>query len=226
LDHLQAIETQAAERYLLGELAASDAEAFELHFFECQLCASAVDSGDRFVTAAQDYFRQPATVATPAAPATPKRSFSDLMAAIFRPAFAMPALAALLLLIGYQNAVVIPGMKQILNTARALPAVQLIGASRGDESVVHIPAETPFLSLAADIPPGTPFQQYLCVITKAGREVSRSINPAPAEGQPITVLIPAGQLSGGSHVLTLYGVGPQGERSDKISTYPFTVQIK
>jgi hypothetical protein len=231
LDHRHALETQAAERYLLGELPAAEAEEFELHFFECQICAFAVESGHEFIGAAQDYFRQPAIpAATPAAippiKASSSGSFSEALAAFFRPAWVVPAFAALLVVIGYQNAVTIPGMARVLNTARSLPAMQLIGASRGEETVVHVPAGSPFVALAADIPPGTPFKEYVCVLSGAdGREISRSIAPAPAEGQPISVLVPSAQFQTGRHSLTIYGSTPDGSLSNKISTYPFSVQI-
>jgi hypothetical protein len=225
LDHRHALETQAAERYLLGELPAREAEAFELHYFECEICAVAVESGQEFIGAAGEHFRTREPLLPPVKTAAPRRTFTEAIAAFLRPSFTMPALAALILLAAYQNAVTIPGMKKILNTARALPAMQLIGASRGDETVVHVPAGSPFASLAADVPPGTAFKEYICALSKDGRELSESISPAPADGQPITVLIPAGQLSAGSHKLTLFGRRPDGRRADKISTYPFSVQI-
>ncbi len=222
MDHRDALDTHATERYLLGELPAEEAEEFELHYFECPHCAAAVESGNLFVAAAREHFRERA----PHPRAEPgKRSFRRTLAAFWRPAFTIPAMAALAAVIVYQNAVVIPGMKGLLSATRALPAVQLIGASRGDETVVHVPAGTPFVSLAADIPPGAPFREYICVLTRGGSEVSASVSPAPAEGQPVTILVPAGRLQSGSHQLTVFGRAPDGGRGEKISAYPFSVQF-
>ena len=226
MDHLHAKDTNAAERYLLGELPAAEAEDFELHYFECQQCALAVEAGQLFVANARAHFSEPMTPQSRVETRRTGPSFLETIAAFWRrPAFAIPVMAALAALAIYQNAVTIPGMRRVLTTARSLPALQLIGASRGDEPVSHVPVGSDFVALAADIPPAEPFQQYVCVLTRDGREVSTTPTPAPAEGQPITLQIPVGQLKPGHHDLTLYGIGPGGRRSDKISTYPFSVQF-
>ncbi|HZL56829.1 MAG TPA: hypothetical protein VFC21_07100 [Bryobacteraceae bacterium] len=226
MDHLHAQKTNAAERYLLGELPAEDAGDFELHYFECAQCALAVEAGDAFLANARAHFRDPESTHPHGKPA-PGHSFLNALQSFWRyPAFTIPVIAALAAIALFQGLVAIPGLHRILNTARSLPAVQLIGASRGDEIVVHVPAGSPFVSLAADIPPGSEFKQYVCVLTNgARREISSSVHPAPNEGQPISVLIPAAQLRPGNHELTLFGLSPNGQRSDRISTYPFNVQL-
>jgi hypothetical protein len=42
MEHEQAIEIEAAERYVLGRLSAEEHEAYEEHFFSCQECAEEV----------------------------------------------------------------------------------------------------------------------------------------------------------------------------------------
>src|SRR5947209_2274446 len=58
MSHDEAIDTHAAERYLLGELAGEPRDAFEEHFFDCHLCAADVQDGAALVagirTAARD----------------------------------------------------------------------------------------------------------------------------------------------------------------------------
>lgn len=44
MDHEQAEQTHAAERYALREMGAEEAEQFELHFFRCALCADQLQS--------------------------------------------------------------------------------------------------------------------------------------------------------------------------------------
>lgn len=51
MEHTQATSTHAAERYLLGELNDSEAEAFEEHFFDCVLCADDVRDEARMIDA-------------------------------------------------------------------------------------------------------------------------------------------------------------------------------
>jgi hypothetical protein len=119
-------------------------------------------------------------------------------------------------------------MRNVLSTARSLPAVQLIGASRGDgPPVLKVSAnKDPFAELMADIPPAEPYKQYLCVLIRDQHEVSETLTPAPGEGQPITIQVPVGQLRSGRQDLALYGVKPDGQRSDEtISSSPFQVEF-
>jgi len=45
MDHNDAVNSYAAESYLLGELDETEAEAFETHMFECPACAEQVKLG-------------------------------------------------------------------------------------------------------------------------------------------------------------------------------------
>jgi len=45
MEHAEAIDTMAAERYLLGEMTPEDRDAFEEHYFGCGACASDVRDG-------------------------------------------------------------------------------------------------------------------------------------------------------------------------------------
>jgi len=40
--HDEAVSTMATERYMLGELSAEDRDAFEAHYFDCEVCAYGV----------------------------------------------------------------------------------------------------------------------------------------------------------------------------------------
>jgi hypothetical protein len=221
----------APERYLLGELPPGEAEDFELHYFECQQCALAVEAGEQFIASACAYFREPMTPKSREEAQKPARSFlqttflQKIAAFWSRPVFAIPVMAGLGAVTIYQGAVVIPRMRSVLNTARSLPAVQLIGASRGDEPVLGVSPKDPFAELKADIPTAEPYKEYFCDLTRDGRVVSTTPAPAPAEGEPITIQVPVGQLKPGHHELTLYGVKPDGQRSDRISTAPFRVEF-
>src|SRR5271169_5963322 len=99
MDHSNAIDTQAVERYLLGELSASEAEEFELHYFACPQCALAVESGGVFIDGARAVWAdEKRTSASDRTPGNPHTSFWDAVAGYWtRPAFALPAAAAVLL---------------------------------------------------------------------------------------------------------------------------------
>jgi hypothetical protein len=230
VDHLQAVETQTVERYVLGELSTSETEDFERHYFECQQCAIAVESASLFVANARAVFRRDALPVPPAVTARKikKRNLFKAAGAIWgRPAFAAPMAAAFLFgAIGiYQGVVIIPGMQRALNTARALPAFQLVGASRGEGSRVHISAGAISFAISVDLPPEASLPQYLCVLTFGDHAVFNVDAPAPAEGQPITILVPAKGLQPGTYELSVFASRQDRQQGAKIAKYSFDLQF-
>ena len=223
MDHTQATERHAAERYLLGELPAEEAEDFERHYFECAECAEALEGGTEFIANARVVLaergsgtgRRPVMVGMPVK--SQKRAWWAGLQ--WMPAAAAIALAAIVV---YQGAVVIPGMRQ----AQALPAFQLSGLSRGAAATVSVPAGSTWLALATDIPPDFHFPQYVCFLTSEGRPAVRVSVAAPAAGQPITVLVPARNLAEGDYEFTLYGMDASGQQRDKVSTSRFHFQFQ
>ncbi len=226
MDHLHAQQNQAAERYVLGELTAAEAEEFELHFFECPQCALAVDSGQEFLAAARASFRdpQPAREAFRASQPSFFKKLSEALAAFCRPVITVPAMAALAAFAVYEG-VDANQLNRVLETARSVPAVQLIGASRGEETIVPVWPGAPFAPVSLDVPPGSPFKTYVCVLNRGNEEVLSSTSPAPADGQPITILLPVRRLKDAKYDLMVYGLTPGGQRSDRISRYPFAVRF-
>ena len=45
MNHTEAVNMQAADRYLLGELSESESSDFEEHYFVCAECAAELESG-------------------------------------------------------------------------------------------------------------------------------------------------------------------------------------
>jgi hypothetical protein len=153
----------------------------------------------------------------------------DALAAFMRPAFTMPAftmpaMAALLAIVVYQNAIVIPAQDRVLNMVRPVTAVMLMSASRGERTAVPVRQDSPIVILQALLPPGQAFGAYVCVISRGSGEISRSAAPAPAEGEPISLEIPAAKLPSGNYELTVYGRAADGTLAGKISEYPFAAQ--
>jgi anti-sigma factor RsiW len=66
MDHEAAIGMQAAERYVAGQLAAPDRDAFEEHFFSCPECAEEVRWEQIFAANARRAVRdEPSTEPSP-----------------------------------------------------------------------------------------------------------------------------------------------------------------
>jgi hypothetical protein len=228
MDHTKATEIHAAERYVLGELPAEEAEDFERHFFECAVCAEAVEGGTEFIANAR------AALATPtpqpiqgSTEAGPQRVVRVLKRNWSWPRWIPIAVAAALaVIVLYQGAFVIPGMRQALESPRALPAFQLAGLSRGTAPLVSVPPGTAWLSLASDLPPDARFPQYLAVLASGERILFRVNAAPPGEGQPLSVLVPAGSLSPGEYEFIVYGLNTDGQQRDKVTSSPFKFQFQ
>lgn len=229
MDHSHATELRAAERYLLGELPAAEAEEFERHFFDCADCAEAVEAGTQFIANARAVFGEGAVEpGRKRGDARQRSSVRERLRAWWSLPAWVPAAAALALAVVavYQGLVVIPGLRQGLDTARALPAFQLAGLSRGAAETISVPSGTPWLALSIDVPPDVHFSRYLCVITAGNRTLFRVESAPPAPGQPITILVPTRTLSPESEEFTVYGLGPDGQPRDKVTSSFFQFQIR
>jgi anti-sigma factor RsiW len=58
VDHQSAVERNLAERYVLGELEASESMEFEKHLFECAACAEDVREIARLAANMKAVFRE------------------------------------------------------------------------------------------------------------------------------------------------------------------------
>ena len=141
MDHNEATQLGAAERYLLRELADEQREAFEDHFFNCTECTAEVRAAMIFADTAREVFGE--AEQSKSIQLEPQTSAIEGWFAWFRRFAAVPVAAGLVLLVGYQNIVTIPqarkGSGQTKNGANASVAfVQaydtsftLVGVTRG-----------------------------------------------------------------------------------------------
>jgi anti-sigma factor RsiW len=117
VEHETAVQQKLTERYLLNELDADARSEFEEHFFDCPECAFDVQAGVAFIDHSKsvlDKSREKELVAI--------RPPGPGWLAWLRPAFAAPALALLLAVVGYQNLVIYPRLQQ----AQVLPWASVI----------------------------------------------------------------------------------------------------
>src|SRR5690348_12606740 len=98
MDHNEAIQQMLAERYLLGELTAEQRDAFEEHAFDCRECSLDLRMGMAFIDTAK--VELPMLAVASKAPSVPEIARPikkrDTWQSWLRPAFAIPAFAALL----------------------------------------------------------------------------------------------------------------------------------
>src|SRR5437016_1408308 len=132
MDHAEAINMRAVERYVLGDLSVSEVEDFERHFFDCPQCSeelrivSVLQENARAVFAEQDPGPQ-------TAPAKQRANWwSGFVSAWRQPWAIAPALAAVVLavLVGYAT-----GSRRS-ETPQPVSTYALHAASRGEETIV------------------------------------------------------------------------------------------
>jgi hypothetical protein len=229
MNHDEAIRLKAAEKYLLGELSAELRDQYEDHYFGCAECAHDVRTGAVFIDNARDVLIPP-SVTELGAKHQPAPT-GGWWATLLRPAFAVPALALLLLIAGYQNVVTIPQLKTALSqsdVAQTLPSYSLItGNSRGGAPLaISVPAGKPF-SFFVDIPPNGGYTSYVCEFQTESGTPELSLNVSADEAKrTVQLLIPAGRLASGRHVLVVRGLDSQGKPdADKmgVASYPFSL---
>ncbi len=125
----------------------------------------------------------------------------------------------------YQVLAVIPYLKG--DGAVALPSFQLAGHTRGETATVSLPRNSRFFAISFDVDPQAVYSDYRCELQDPAGAVRFSVpTPAPAAGQPITVLIPAHNLPAGKYSLVLNGVRPAGAGLVRISDYDFNLESK
>jgi hypothetical protein len=222
MDHQQATESAAVEKYLLDELTPEMRDAFEEHFFDCQECATDLRATAGFMDATKREFQ------VNPLPKLPVAAKNKPRVAFFRPALAWSALAASLLVIAYQNGVVYPHFKAEVAQLQApeiLPPLSLVGGnSRGDEvPVVSVGGARPFL-LSLDIPTQDRFSSYTCLLyAPSGSLVWRVDVPAQLAKDTVSIRVPSTNRSSGEYTLTVQGNGDHSSPGTDLAHYRFTV---
>src|SRR6266436_4654192 len=128
MDHNQALQLQAAVKYVLGELSQVQRDEYEEHYFDCAECAVDIKALATFADTTREVLRREreSQLAKELVPA--RGGWLRWL----QPVVAVPAFAALLLIIAYQNTVTIPHAKQEATSGVA----QLFVTSRGPKMAV------------------------------------------------------------------------------------------
>jgi hypothetical protein len=219
MEHSQAVQLMATERYLLGDLSPELREAFEEHFFDCQECAFDLRAEAAFLDAAKTQLPQMATSpaaaripATPAKPAPKRREWF----AWWRP-MAVPAFALLLIVIGYQNIATIPSLRSAASSPRIAPWTTLHAGTRAGAHKPIVADHKSGANLLIDVPNEGAYTSFALDLTDPrGKKFGTQIMSASAEAAGTTgtlsFVIPGMGLQQGSYTLTISGITPQGSR--------------
>jgi anti-sigma factor RsiW len=205
MDHHEAMRRAAVEKYLLDEMTDPERNEFEEHFFGCQECAADLSATAAMLDGAKREFKR-GLVARPRPTVGKKTRFAFL----WRPAFVSPALALLLLIIVYQNAVVYPRFAGEIAQNRnpeILSSVSLIGGnSRGAAIPSVTVAKAQPILLSVDIPMAERFSSYSCVlVAPSGAIVWRVPVSAEQAKDTVSIRVPAGTWERGDYALIVQG---------------------
>ncbi len=207
MDHLQAVNTLAIERYLLDEMPQEERESFEEHYFSCLECAEDARAASAMRDGAAAGLAR--TQAVPAADRGAVLPFRPPVRS-WRSSVALPWAAAAMLAIGlgYQT-VQGPLLSRHEADSVALTPSTLRPASRGQEAVVS-PGPNGVLTLAVDLG-GAQFDGALRyeLATAEGKVVASGDAPVPVAGAPLLLMLSGSAVtSSDRYVLTIKGERP------------------
>jgi hypothetical protein len=186
MDHNQAVEIQAVERYLLGDLDPGERDSFEEHYFTCPVCAGEVRSAARFRANAREVLkelaRQPDKV-----PGRGWFSWSSLVP--------MAATVLSLGVVAYQSAIVIPSLRA--PKSLSLP-LTLDGVTRGSLPQIEQGKSLEILMAA----PATDSLVISELTTESDKVITRGTTEKPVPNQPYRVFFP-GEYGPGRYIVIL-----------------------
>ena len=223
MDHNEAVRQKATERYLMDELDADLRDQFEEHLFDCQECALDVRAAAMFIEQTKVVLAEPpATVPAPVPVPAPRPSWL----AWFRPAVAIPVLALLLVVIGYQNLATVPHLQLAANQPKVGPWASVNVGTRGAETTVIKTRPGEGFSLLVNLPPEDGFASYVAELyNPAGKLEWSGPIAAPTADQGRQIYIPGPNRQLGTYTLVVRGITAAAE-SKELSRHPIDLQIQ
>jgi Putative zinc-finger len=227
MNHQDAIQEMAVERYLLGELSGEALDRFEEHLFDCPLCVTDLRTGTTFISAARTELRT-ALVAAPV-----KESPFQWASWLFRPSFLAPALAACLLVMGVESFVLLPGMRREVarvETPSVLNNLVLANAGARGDSLAEIvaPQHGAFL-LSVDIPGRSGFSGYLLSLySPLGAMVWQTKILPQQASDTVLIHVPTDITKEGLNTLLVQGlltVHGSGGKLEDLARYRFQLNV-
>lgn len=232
MNHAEAVREMAAERYLLNELTPEVRDAFEEHMFDCPQCALDVRAGAAFVDEARAQLPQIVAGSPVAKNPVAAREQGRQWFAWLRPAFAVPVMAALLIVVGYQNLVTLPALHKSATQPHIVPLAQLYGATRGVTRILISADRAYGIALPVDLSPEPSVGNYATFSFELGDPQGKLTweGSVPASAQTssgdlqLSVVVPGGVLENGTYTMAVYGITANGQRT-MVARYVFDVAL-
>jgi len=224
MDHTAVVRQKMTERYLLDELDSKLRDEFEEHYFECQECARDISAGAQFVAQAKTVLAErsePVAVRETPRPRPVAGWFAWL-----RPAFAAPALALLLAVVGYQNFVTYPHLMQAANQPQVGPWASVNVSTRGMVTTVIKAHKGEGFGLLVNLTPEDEFVSYAADLYNPAQKLEWSGPISTAVGEEgRQIYIPGHNRQPGTYSLVVRGISATGENKE-ISRHSIDLQIQ
>jgi hypothetical protein len=235
MNHQQAIDSMAVERYVLGEMTATDRQAFEEHYFNCPECLEAITFASDFIEAGREYVkpnREPAPLPTPV---WYKRVFSTSGWFSPVPAFASAVFLVLFGLSTYQG-IELARVKKSLRTPSVVATSVFLplsargaGDARGAElPMVNVERNQAF-QLDLDLPQHDQYSSYEGeIISKSGSAgISTFTLPTDRLNQTsrVELAVPP-TLPEGTYQFIIRGTNNGAKEKATIARYDFVLKFK
>jgi hypothetical protein len=224
MDHDTVVRQRMTEKYLLEELDPQVRDEFEEHYFDCQECARDVRAGSEFVIQSRIVLAQRPDPISAHATAPVRQQPGREWFAWLRPAFAVPAMALLLVVIGYQNLVTFPQLTRGVNQPQVLAATTvnlLTYGGNGSPLVVHR-GEGFLLNII--IPPGHGYAAYRVDLHSPAGGVESVPIPASAD-DTWPIRFPGASRQSGNYKLSVHGITPSGQDIE-VGSGSFQLQVR
>lgn len=204
MDHNQAVREKATERYLLNELEPGVRDQFEEHLFDCQECALDLRTAAMLVEQSKVLLAEKPVVAPIRVPVP----VSSGWLAWLRPAFAAPAFALLLLVVGYLG-VANSRLRHDANSPQLLASAVINVGMRGETPIQVAAQAGQAFQLSLNVPPGQ-YSSYKLDLYSAQGELEWSHTVAASGSDVLSLYVPAG----GPGALAVHGITAGGESVD------------
>ena len=195
MQHQEAVETLASERYLLGEMSDAERDAFEEHVFSCAECADDVKAGARMQQGVRQGFASAQVIPI-------KRTW--------RPSTILPwAAAATFAFLATYQTLQTPSRTtdNMAQTPMPLNPVTIRPATRGEEPVIK-PEPNGSITLAFDVDSRGIGNIRYTLRRDGGTSVASGEVPSPPPGGVMLLFFAPGALNApSSYVLSTQKVG-------------------
>jgi len=225
MDHTVVVRQKMTERYLLDELDPELRDEFEEHYFDCPECALDIRAGSQFLAHSKTVLAEGSEPTLACATPRPGRADRGWFAWL-RPAFAAPALAVLLAVVGYQNLVTYPRVQSQLNQPQVLPSASVNFGTWGAGGPATTVPEGKGLLLFVRIPPDGAYARYTADLYNSAGKLEGSFTIVPTAGQDQwSVTVPGIHREAGTYTMTVHGF-TAGGAGKELGNTSFELQIQ